>query len=279
MAAADLYLFMDDMLHVSRTSNTLTASSTASGYAIDNAREADLVKAWKPANGASDEYLEFDPATDSDVGTSGETIYYAYAYDARNSDQNAISLSRWDGALNNYLTASTDKTAVNCFFGSFVMPATPYQRYRLTQLNGNRSPGTTTAKIFSWAIFNQSDVIRLSLDYVNDTEATYSIGQTFRVALGATGGGHTVANEYAKPGQRFSVSFGPGSRALWERIRDDLVANGGTKRAIYVQKTGLKNPAKSDFFMCRISSNEWTANLPYLDQYSITLEFETLPWL
>ena len=284
MAAVDLLLFMDDMLHITSTlAGTWTASSTASGYAVDNAREADLVKAWKPSDGAADGTLEFDPTTDSDVGTSGNQCYMAVAYDARGSHQDLIKLQAFNGAWVTISTITTDKTGVWCNYGSFAMPATPYQKYRVAQLVADRSggAGTITAKIFSFAMFNTAlnDMIRLGTDFSSDTEANYRVSQVYRVGYGTTAGAHRVANEYAKPGQRFGVSFGPASRSLWDRITADLHRIGGTKRSIYIQKTGLYNPSQGSLYMCRLTSNEWTADLPYLDQYGMSLEFETCPWL
>jgi len=275
---------MRDRLHISETSASLTASSTDSGYAIDNAREADLFNSWKPTDGTSDQYLQVDGGSTTWLGAAGTKLYCCIAYDARGANQTEIRL-QYDTADNPaftsvftsgvFQTLSTD--GVNCDFGSITI-ATPAKRYyRLSQLNSNRGGGTVCAKILSWAMFKATDVLNAT-SFPSDTDGQYEIDQVFRHGTMRTGGGLQLVNQYAKPGQRFGVTFQPATDALFASLRDNFFTTSGPARAVYVQKEALKNAALSNFFMCRLMESSVRASRRYQGVYEVAMQLETEPW-
>jgi len=288
---ADLYLFFNDRLNISNAAASLTASSTVQGYAINNIREADLVKAWKGTDGlTNDEWLSANGGSAGWLGTAGQTVYAVVAYDTRGAHQDTIKLQYGavdDGAYATPTTAITwavgspNTAEVTMEWKTFVIPGTAKQYYRIIQFGNERSEatGTITAKIFNWGLFSAADVVKLSLDYPTEGETSYDISSEFRYGSAKTAGGYQVFNKFAQPGQRFQVNFKPMKDTFWATIRDRLRTYEGPARAIYVQKEGLYGLALPNFSMCRLVGLEFKANRPYMDEYMVSMEFETEPWV
>ncbi len=282
---ADLTFFWNDRMHISQT-RTVTASSTASGYAVDNVREADLVKAHKPADSVStDEWLKVDGGNTLWLGTTGATCFFAVAYDARGVNQNVFRLQTdslddgtFGGTQTDVVTHTLDKTAVGLFYASFTSPQKRW--YRLLQKGTDRSGGNVTAKVYYWAMYAAADVTIMSTGFPGDGEGSYSFEDDYRVGVSRTLGGVTLVTRRAAPGQRFTVGFNPASITLWKKLRDQLEGTvGGPERAIFIQKEGLRNAALVNFGLCRIERN-WSASVQYVDTYETgPLSFTTEPWL
>jgi hypothetical protein len=288
--AADIIIFLKDLLHVSNPAAILTASSTVSGYAIENVRRADLMAAWKGSDGTTnDEWLQVDGGSTTWLGAASATAYAVVAYDNRGADQDTILL-QYDTADNPAFsspstaltwTISGNKAEVTMEWKSFSIPSTAKRYYRIIQPGNARTEttGSITAKILAWSMFKATDVIVLATGFPQDAEGAYSIKTQYRVGESATAGGLRLFNKYAQPGQRFTIAFSPASRTLWQTIRDGLKSNGAGVRAMYIQKDGLDNQAQQNFFMCRLTNPEYAASLQYRDNFQVEMEWETEPWL
>jgi hypothetical protein len=287
--AADLIFFFNDRGHISQATSILTASNTAPGYAVNNARMADLGSAWKPPDSAAtDEYLMFDGGVTTWLGsTPGDKVYTCVAYDARNAVQGLLSVQQ-DNADNpagafatNRASFTLNKTEVSCQWATFPLSNPARRYYRLYQYagSGGRSAGnTTTAKILYWAMFGAADVMEQSLDFPANAEGPYTIRQTDRVGMIRTAGAVPLSNIYARTGQRFTVGFRPGQDTLFAEITNQLFAVSGRARAIFIQKEGVRNPAQANFFLARLTE-DWTGSLSYRTNYEMSLEFETEAWV
>lgn len=279
--AADTVLFWNNKLHSSQLTRVITASSIASGFALENAREADLVSAWKPNDSAStDEWLKADGAATNFLGTGPALAFVAVAYDARNSNQNVLTLQT-DNADTGAFAATTpvwahtmDKTAMGMAFTSFASPNKRW--YRLAQLGTDRSAGNVTAKIFYWAMFAVTDITQVSTDFPGDSESTYGMRPIFRVSREETVADVSMLNQYAAHGMDFDVSLDPISDAMWALIRDQLYSIGGPLTAIFLQKEGIKNPAQANFSLCRMVDQKWSSERRFLGTYhGIKIPFVT----
>lgn len=285
MALVDLLLFIKDSCNIEESSVSFSASSTKNGYAVDNAREADLVKAWQPSDGTSDQYIQVDGGSTGWVG-SGTDFYIAVAYDARGAHQTAIRI-QYDAADNPAFTSPTtmatitlNASGVACDFLNPAHPIPAKRYYRAMQLNSDRGGGTVCAKILSLAFFNRTNVLRFGTTYPGNSQGAYSVSQIFRVTRSKTAVGGALTNSYAAPGHAFSIGFQPGGNALYEDLVDRLGAVGGPARAFFAQKEGIRgNPAKQNFFMVRQASNYWEASKEYDEDYNMALTFETESWL
>jgi hypothetical protein len=278
---------MNDLLHLSQTTRFLTASTVQAGTAIDNAREPDLQRAWKPSDSANDEWLKADGATTTWLGNAGATAYAVVAYDSRLADQTTLVLQYGttdDGAFaapNDLVTwtiSGANALDVNCHYQSFTIPGTAKRWYRLIQKNADRGGLTRTARIFNWAMFSNADVLQPALTQ-NASEGTYNLASLDRTSAIVTAADFPVTNRYARGGARFEIAFRPASDTLWNALRDAFVSNGGMNRPIYIQKTGLRNPALPDFFMCRATSSERQTSVTYRGNNDIVMEFQTVPWI
>jgi hypothetical protein len=287
--AVDLVLFLDDRNHITVSTSTFTASSTAASYAIDNAREADLVRAWKPDNSAAtNEHLTVDGGSTTWVGAGLAKAYCAISYDARGANQTAIELMTDSGDsaggsfLQSKLTFSSLNTSeVSCAWGSFTISSTAKRYYRLWQfaVSGRSAGNEVTAKVLSWAMFSATGAIELSLSHPSVAVSPYLIRQNSRVGSVRTAGGVQLTNVYARTGQRFTVVFNSATVALWEELRDRIRAVEGMNRALYIQKEGLSNGGTSNFFMCRLVGADWVASRRNVGSYEVEMEFETEPWV
>lgn len=289
--AADLYIFMNDRLHISNASVSLTASATAAGYAIDNVRRDDLMTAWKGNDGTTnDEWLQVDGGSAGWIGSAGQTAFSVIAYDNRGADQDSINLNTDNAdsasmsaqATQATWTVSTFKAGITMEWKSWTIQTPAKRYYRLLQPGGARSEaaGTITTKILCWSMFNADGVLRLGMDYPAEGEAPYTIVTQFKNGTATTAGGLRLYNKYAEPGHRFTISFQPARDTLWSTVwRDRLITYGGGTRAFFVQKEGLRNEAQSNFFLCRLTGSEVVASRPLQDQYTIETEWVTEPWL
>jgi len=288
--AADLIFFFNDRGHITQTTPILTASNTAPGYAVDNARMASLATAWKPPDSAAvDEYLMFDGGSTGWLGTTtpGDKIYSCVAYDARGAVQGQLEV-RQDGADNpagTFVTSravyTLNKSEISCQWATFPLSNPARRYYRLYQFAGagGRSAGNTiTAKVLYWAMFGPADVMEQSVDFPAQAEGPYTIRQTDRVGVIRTAGGVPLTNIYARTGQRFTVGFRPGQDTLFAEITNQLFAVSGRARAIFIQKEGIRNPAQANFFLARLT-DDWTGSLSYRTNYEMSLEFETEAWV
>lgn len=289
--AADLIFFFNDRGHITQTAPTLTASNTAPGYAVNNARIASLASAWKPPDSAAvDEYLMFDGGSTGWLGTTtpGDKLYTCVAYDARGAVQTRFDLNQ-DTADNPAGTFGTNrisftplnKSEVSCVWGTFPLSNPAKRYYRLYQFasSGGRSAGNTiTAKVLYWAMFGPADVMEQSVDFPANAEGPYTIRQTDRVGMIRTAGGVPLSNIYARTGQRFTVGFRPGQDTLFAEITNQLFAVSGRARAIFIQKEGIRNPAQANVFLARLT-DDWTGSLSYRTNYEMSLEFETEAWV
>ena len=283
-------LFMDDRSHLSVTATVRTASSTASGYAISNSREADLVKAHKHVDGTADEYLMDDGGSTTWLGATGATMWLLLAFDPRGADQAAFRI-RTDAADNPAGTFATPqgtifidvgKAGVICEMLQLSVPSPAKRYWRLIQLNADRSAATKCAKVLYWAMAEEAGTIRVDgVGYLQDSQAEYSIRQMDRQGIVRTTAGNIFTNRYAAPGQAFELSLGPATLTLWQALRDKFRANGGVGRAIFCQFEGLANPgvsSSSNFFLCRRTAEQWSSSLEFADNYNAKIEFETEPW-
>lgn len=283
MAIADLTLFWNDRLHISQTVPVLSASSTAPGYAIDNVREPELYKGWLPNDGTSDEYLQVDGGSTTWVGAAGTKLYVCIAYDGRNRDQQEIRL-QYDTADNPAFSSIFSSGifatlgGLQCDWGSITIPTPAKRYYRLAQPNANRAGGNKCAKILAWAMFSEADIDILSTGFVGNAEAPYRISSVHRLGMIETAGALPLVNRNAATGQRFGVEFNPASESAWSGIRDRLHANFGPARNIFVQKEGLLNSVKQNFFLCMVRDMETSAAAIFGKQYETSLLFETVPW-
>lgn len=291
---ADLYLFFNDRLNIANPIPVITASSTDPGYSINNVREADLVKAWKGNDSTTvNEWLSADGGSIGWLGAGGQSAYAVLAYDTRVAHQDTVKLQYAtvdDGAYAAPQTLATwnvktpNNTEVTMEWKSFVIPGTAgaeKRYYRIIQFGNERAEATgmVTATIFNWGMFNAGDVIRLSLDYPTEGETPYDIATQFGYGYARTAGKYPLFSKYAAPGQRFQVNFKPMRDTFWMAVRDKLRAYEGPARAMYVQKEGLNNLAQSNFFMCRLVGLEFRASRLYVDQYLVSMEFETESWV
>lgn len=289
--AADLYIFFNDRLTIANPDVSITASSTDDGYAIDNVRYADLVRAWKGNDSTTtNEYLQADGGSAGWIGSATETAYAVVAYDNRGADQDTIKLITDSGDSAGFggtpttlatWTVSTFKTELTMEWKSYTIQTSGRRYYRLIQYGNERteSAGSVTSKIYCWSMFNADGVLRLPVNYPSDGEAPYSIRTQFKYGEAKTAGGLRLFNKYSAPGQSFNVSFQPASLVLWEYMRDSLKAYGGGARAFFVQKDGLSNLAQSNFFLCRLTNLEITASVSYQNNYNVDTQWETEPWL
>lgn len=292
MPIADLYLFLNDRLHISNPSGlspapVLTASSTVAGYAPDNVREADLTKAWKPNDSTTtDEWLKVDGGSTSWTG-SGVT-YAVLAWDSRGSDQDTVKLqvdSVDDGAFGGTITTKatwavgSNKSEVTMQWVGFGASAKRW--WRLFQAGNERTEttGSVTAKILVWGMFEvTNDLLRLSIDFPGLGEGVYRMSQRYGVNVSRAVAGQPFTNKYSEMTQRFVVVWRPGTDALFTAVRDRLAAMNGMGRAIFVIKEGLHNLAQANIGLCRLTGN-WDAVKNFDGQYEIELELETQPWL
>lgn len=284
--ATDILMLINGRLHLSVPTTVITASSTQPGYAIDYAREVDLVSAWKPNDTAGDEYLQADGGSIGFLGTQGAFAWAAASYDGRVANQNAFNImsnanddAGWTGAQNTLWGPTLDKTRTSCMFQAFTIPTPAKRFYRLSQLAINRSGGNAMARVMNWDLYSAADKISVPVDYPGNSEAAYTISQIGRVASMRTVAGFPRTNRWAKVGYEFEINFGPASDTLWQSVRDQFDAIGGNHRAIYVAKEGLKNAAQANFFMCRLASPDWDASLRYRGNYDVRLRFETEVWI
>lgn len=288
--ATDILMLINGRLHLSVPTTVITASSTQPGYAIDNAREVDLVQAWKgPDSTTNDEYLQADGGSIGFLGAQGATAWAALSYDTRSLDQDVINLNTDaadDPAMPTQSTRAAwtlNKTAnaMTCELKTFVITTPAKRYYRLYQPGGARSEttGTRTARVMNWDLYSAADIISVPLINPGNSEAAYAISQIGRVASMRTVAGFPRTNRWAKVGYEFEINFGPASDTLWQSVRDQFDAIGGNHRAIYVAKEGLKNAAQANFFMCRLASPDWDASLRYRGNYDVRLRFETEVWI
>lgn len=266
----------------------MSASTVANGYAIDNAREADLQLAWKPADSAStDEWLKVDGGSVGWMGSPAATAYFAVAYDARGSNQDFITLQTHSlddgtfvgGSLENaFAPVALNKTGVICWYTAFAVHNPVRRYYRLIQKGTDRSGGSVTAKILSWAMFQPSDVTFMGIDFPAQSEGEYDLDPVYRTALLRGGGGMIYSNSFASPGESFRTTFKQGKDALYQKVRDQFSAIGGPARAIYVQKEGLSNPVLGSFFMCRLDAEWWKSHRRYRNQSDLSIPMVTESW-
>src|SRR3990172_3346764 len=195
MAAVDLKAFFDDAMHATKTAVTLTASSTDSGYNKENVRQADLVRAWKPVDSATDEYLQVDGVTTGWLGTASTAVAICIAYDARGADQTTIRV-RYDTADNpagsfgvNFVSFTVNTSQVCCDYVETIVPGTAKRYYRLVQLNSERGGGTKCAKILSWAMYARTGYLIQTADYPGDSLDPYQLTHFYRVAEAVTASG------------------------------------------------------------------------------------------
>ncbi len=284
-AAAPIY-FIDDRCHIDVATTIFTSSSTASGYAVDNTRETDLVKPWKPNDGTADEWLKADGGSAGWLGGGFATIACCVAYDARAADQNIVRLQVGvvdDGAFAtpaDFAVFTLNKTRVACDYSIFTGPGAPGRRYwRLAQLNSDRSGGTRPAKILNLALFQIGGIVRIGgTEYPKDTPGESDIQESYQVAMARTAGGVPISNKYSETGQRVMVRYSPATDAMQTALRDLLFLSAGSNRNIYAQLDGLSNPPKADFFMVRLLEN-WTSSRRFVGQLETTLSWHTAQWL
>lgn len=288
--AVDTIVAFQNLLHFSTTA-AVTASNTAIGYAVRHARDPNFLTAWKPPDSETvDEYLMVDGGTTTWLGAATETAWLGIAYDARLADQTKILL-RYDTAdsssgsfSNTLITHTVDKTSVGVAFVSFAIPSTAKRYYRLVQLNtdgrGSGSAKTRTIKINAWALFDKDTVYQVSApQFTSDAIGPHRWSILDRVGIERTGIGGFVSNAVGASGQGFQVTFDPASKSLWETFRDELMKQRGAHRANFMQHEGLRNPAQSNAFLCRVVSGEWNATKEQPDQYhNVAIPFETEGW-
>lgn len=286
--ATDILILAAGALHLSQSAAVLTPSSTQSGYSGDNAREVDLVRAWKPNDSAIDETLIGDLGSTSALGAPAANAWGALSYDSRLADQQTIRLEYGttdDGAfavpnlVQSFTVNGANAARTGCDFYKFAVPGTAKRYYRLLQANAARGGLTRTAKIYNFELYPASGVISVPIDFPGNGEAAYAISQLGRTAVMRTPGGFPHTNRFAKVGYRFEINFGPAQDTLWQKARDLFDSIGGMHRAVYIGKEGLVNPCQPNFFMCRLTSPDWRSSVRYRGQYDVVMEFETEVWL
>jgi hypothetical protein len=287
----DPIFFNRNKIHISNTTASLTASSTASGYAIDNAREDSLSSGWKPSNSSSDEWLKVDFGNTTSMGPQGFTAYCCVSYDARGADQSTIHL-QYDSADSSSFSSPVDLDhftlfklsfqGVNHDYFAFTVPTAAKRYYRLIQKNADRGGGTKTATILYWGMFSRANSLVFPTDFPKDTLGRYRITNQFRCGVARTAGDVPVINEYAKIGTTIAMEWDHSTESFWNTLRTAWVTNSDAEaplQAVYLQAQGLYNLALANFSLVRFTSPNWSAVLDLNDLYTITLEFETEPWL
>lgn len=289
--ASSTILFFGDLLHNSNSGVLVTASATDTGYSVDNVRDTNLLTSWKAPDHASTSYtLNVDGVTTTWIGAAGETAYVAVAYDARNNEQDTFKLEYGavdDGAFATPTSAATltltkNGSGVQCQYASFTIPATAKRYWRLTLDGAQRTEaaGDNVPKIYAFSMFDKDSVYTLGTSpNAADTAGAGRISPISRVGVARTAVGSIATNKFAEYGMAFETTFQPASITFWEAVRGHHASQAGPHRANFVQYEGLLNTAQDDFFLCRMTSNEFPTMRSYVDQYESGLAWETEPWL
>lgn len=278
------------ILNVIGSAPTITASSTATGYAVDNAREDNLATGWKPNDGASDEYYKIVFPATTTLGIAGSTAYCCISYDARGVDQTKITVQSDDNtsftsptAVGEFTLQTGTTSGVNHDYISFTIPNPAEQYYRLLQKNSDRGGGTHTATILYQGFFPSTSVFVMSSNYATEVVMRYRIRNLFRVGAARTAGDMPLINEYAKIGQALDMEFDHATPTFWDAFMSAWDFNSNAEspmQAFYLQAKGLYNHAKSDFSLVRFSTQEWSGTLTFPELYQgFVMPFETEPWL
>jgi hypothetical protein len=291
--AVDTVLFFQNLLDYRNVGVLMSASNTAIGFASRYARDPNFATAWKPPDSeTTDEYLQVDGATVGWLGAATDTAYCAIAYDARGADQTVIVLNV-DASDNpagtfatNIANFTLDKTAVGVQFVSFAISSTAKRYYRLTQPSasgrGSGTGKTRTAKVHAWAMFDKDTVFTISTTaasaFPKDAVAAHRFQIVDRTATEETGVGARMANQFGASGHTFDIPFDHATPELYAEVRDELMKQGGARRANFIQHEGIRNPSQASFFLCRLASDRWGGEKPFIDQFSISIPFSTEGW-
>lgn len=290
MAVQDLILFIGDQHGFEIPTTVFTVDSTAAGYLASNAREADLVRAWKPSDTAPDHYLVSDGGSKTYLGATGALAALGIAYDARGSHQDWIRI-QYDASDNpaftvpvNLYSIQCDKNQVVCDYIIFTLPdndpggTNPPRYYRVFMDDADRTGGNVMPKVFMFTGHKRSDFIRLSTDYLSDAQGTHTYEHFYRSVQDETSGGVPVFNKYGAPGTRVTYSFDNGtSEAFWNAFVQMMWNVDGPKRAFLAQLTGPINPPKPGFFLVRMT-NVLMGRREYPPYVPFQVQFETQPW-
>lgn len=286
MAVKDFIAFLVNLADIQTGVATFTPDSTDVGFAADNAREMDLVKAWKPTDTAGDHVMNVDGGTTTWMGAAGATAAWGVAYDARGSDQNVIKM-QYDSADNPLFTspvtiapfANLDKTQVSCDYLQFTIPW-PAKRYYRLMMNdvADRGAGNVMPKIYVLPPYARSGYVQLWSDFAADAQGQHDYEQFYRVALDQTCAEVDVTNRYGATGYRFSVSFNPATDAFWSYLWAKMHALDGVRTPILAQLSGIQNPPADGFFAVRLKDTFKGTRL-YDTQVTFKMTFETLYWI
>jgi hypothetical protein len=274
-------LYLDDRLHESVTTTTLAASSVANGFSKDAVRRTDWKTAWKPSDGAGDEYLEANGGSQTWLGsTGGDDIAVALAYDARGCDQDEIQLVRESAEGSGIWTSSPlaftiNKSGPTVDIQTFNLSSGGRTKYRLYQYASGRSGAATkTCRIFGWSMYAVAGYHTIGTD---DSNATGAGGLRLVAHTGIFRAltGQVATNQNAAASQAFDLPFQPGTETLFEKLRDEFFARGGPGRAFYIQFQGLENPAKANVGMVRLDGRSYGGSRSVRDEYDIGIPLKT----
>ena len=290
MAAKDLILFWDDRNHITSGVGAMTPDGTAAGAHADHVREADFSRYWSPLGVGGDHWIRVDGQTRTWLGTVGQTAAFCIAYDARGSNQDIIRL-QYDSTDNSAFPVPTnaasftlDKSRVSCDYAAIVLPdndsvgTNPPRYWRLFMDDADRSGGNVMPKIYCWGAFMRTGYTVVSADYVSDAQGIHEYQDFYRISVGRTVGDVAFTAKYGAPGTIVSYTFGPGTEALWTKIRTSFRNNDGPHRAMFAQLTGPLNTPIDGFYMVRLR-NMIAASRDYGENVGFRIEFETLAWL
>jgi hypothetical protein len=280
--AVETILFLDDQMHESLSGRTMSANSTANGYNMAAVRRLDWKTAWKPSDGSGDEWIQVDGPSQTWLGsTAGDDVYCGILYDARGADQNTVLLvqesSEGSGVWNTgspRLTFTLDKTAPCCAILKVDLSTGGRTRYRLYQLNSARGGGTKTVRIFGWSMFAVGDYHIVGTTDANATGAG-SIRIEANTGLFRALTGQDATNRNGAAVQGFDLPFQPGTKALWETLRDGFFRFGGAGRPFFIQFQGLSNPAQGDAGLVRLDGNRWESSRSFKDELDISIPLVT----
>lgn len=257
--AVETILFIDNLVDESiAASSIVSASATDDGYHRDNVRRTDFGTAWKAMDSfTANSEIVLDLGSISALGASGATAYFVVAYDPRGSNQANVHLqvntnddADFTDEVGVLSMAIPDFTEPTSNWASFTVPTPAKRFYRIKQAFAD---GDKRLRIFAWGMYAAAGVTRVGVDYVSDTTGPGAFRQRARISSIEALGGQGYVNRVARPQQEVEMRFDPGSAALWEAVRDKLHGLDGSARAVFAQFDGLRNPAKPDFGMLRMT--------------------------
>jgi len=288
--AAQTILFVGDELHFSNSAASVTVSSTENGYNKESVRDTSWNEAWKPDDGSSNEWIKIDGGSQTWLGSVGQDMYFAVAYDARGSGQSSLYL-RWDAAddpnftsIQNEHIFTVNTTGPTCDYCKVTLSDTtqagadtPPRYWRLDQLVADRT-GTTTIKIYAVAFFKDTSTYILDTEYPQVSPGPGAYDFLSRVGVAESAGGMDWTNVNGTPFQEFDLNLDRAPVALWQALRTQFLSwHQGVARKFWMQYEGIYTDALANFGMVGFASAGYGTIRVLKDKYDTNLRFRTAP--